>query len=212
MVSTSESMSNTTHPTNIRWHQASVTREIRAAQNGHNSVILWFTGLSGAGKSTIAHAVEEKLYRMGCRTFVFDGDNVRHGLCADLGFTAQDREENIRRVSEMAKLFNEAGVIALTAFISPFRADRQRARELVAEGDFIEIYCRCALSVCEQRDVKGLYAKTRAGEIKEFTGISSPYEAPEQPELILDTDTFPLEDCVARVVDLLLSKNILRTS
>ncbi|MEO5702661.1 MAG: adenylyl-sulfate kinase [Gammaproteobacteria bacterium] len=203
-------MSNTTHSPNIRRHQASVTRQRRAALNGHESVILWFTGLSGAGKSTIAHAVEEKLYHMGCRTFVFDGDNVRHGLCADLGFTAQDREENVRRVSEMAKLFNEAGVIALTAFISPFRADRKRARELVPEGDFIEIYCRCSLAVCEQRDVKGLYAKTRAGEIKEFTGISSPYEAPEQPELILDTDQLPLEDCVNRVVDLLLSKSILR--
>ncbi|MEO5572865.1 MAG: adenylyl-sulfate kinase [Gammaproteobacteria bacterium] len=205
-------MSNSPHLANIRWHPTTVTRQGRAALNGHRSVILWFTGLSGAGKSTIAHAVEEKLYGMGCRTFVFDGDNVRHGLCADLGFSAQDREENIRRVGEMAKLFNEAGVIALTAFISPFRADRQRARELVPEGDFIEIYCRCALAVCEQRDVKGLYAKTRAGEIKEFTGISSPYEAPEQPELILDTDQASLEDCVARVIDLLLSRDILRTS
>lgn len=205
-------MNDNTHLANIRWHQASVTRQIRAAQNGHKSVILWFTGLSGAGKSTIAHAVEEKLFRLGCRTFVFDGDNVRHGLCSDLGFTAQHREENIRRVSEMAKLFNEAGVIALTAFISPFHADRQRARALVAEGDFIEIYCRCSLAVCEQRDVKGLYAKTRAGEIKEFTGISSPYEAPEQPELILDTDTDTLEDCVDRVVNLLLSRDILKTS
>jgi adenylylsulfate kinase len=205
-------MSDSAPLDNICWHQANVTRQNRAEMNGHKSIILWFTGLSGAGKSTIAHAVEEKLYHMGCRTFVFDGDNVRHGLCADLGFTAQDREENIRRVSEMAKLFNEAGVIALTAFISPFRADRQKARALAAEGDFIEIYCRCSLAVCEQRDVKGLYAKTRAGEIKEFTGISSPYEAPEQPELILDTDTETLEDCVARVVDLLLSRDILQTS
>jgi len=197
---------------NVRWHQASITRESRAALNGHKSVVLWFTGLSGAGKSTIAHAVEEKLYHLGCRTFVFDGDNVRHGLCADLGFSPKDREENIRRVGEMAKLFNEAGVIAITAFISPFRADRRRARKLVAEGDFIEVYCRCSLAVCEQRDVKGLYAKTRAGEIKEFTGISSPYEAPEHPELILDTDKLPLEDCVNRVVDLLLNRGILQTS
>ncbi|MEO7557870.1 MAG: adenylyl-sulfate kinase [Gammaproteobacteria bacterium] len=197
---------------NVRWHQASITRESRAALNGHKSVVLWFTGLSGAGKSTIAHAVEEKLYHLGCRTFVFDGDNVRHGLCTDLGFSPKDREENIRRVGEMAKLFNEAGVIAITAFISPFRADRRRARKLVAEEDFIEVYCRCSLAVCEKRDVKGLYAKTRAGEIKEFTGISSPYEAPEQPELILDTDKLPLEDCVNRVVDLLLSRNILQTA
>lgn len=197
---------------NVRWHQASITRESRAALNGHKSVVLWFTGLSGAGKSTIAHAVEEKLYHLGCRTFVFDGDNVRHGLCADLGFSPKDREENIRRVGEMAKLFNEAGVIAITAFISPFRADRRRARKLVAEGDFIEVYCRCSLAVCEQRDVKGLYAKTRAGEIKEFTGISSPYEAPEHAELILDTDKLPLEDCVNRVVDLLLSRGVVQTS
>lgn len=205
-------MSNSTPLANVCWHQAKVTRQNRATLNGHKSLILWFTGLSGAGKSTIAHAVEEKLYHMGCRTFVFDGDNVRHGLCADLGFSVQDREENIRRISEMAKLFNEAGVIALTAFISPFRADRQKARTLVADGDFIEIYCRCSLAVCEQRDVKGLYARTRAGEIKEFTGISSPYEEPEQPELVLDTDKLPLEDCVARVVNLLLSRDILRTS
>lgn len=205
----STSLSKLAH---VLWHQASITRENRAALNGHKSVVLWFTGLSGAGKSTIAHAVEEKLYHMGCRTFVFDGDNVRHGLCADLGFSPKDREENIRRVGEMAKLFNEAGVIAITAFISPFRADRHRARELVAEGDFIEVYCRCSLAVCEQRDVKGLYAKTRAGEIKEFTGISSPYEAPEQPELILDTDKLPLDECVNSVVELLLSKGILQIS
>lgn len=174
---------------NIRWHHAAITRQRRESLNGHKSVIVWFTGLSGAGKSTLAHAVEDRLYQTGCRTFVFDGDNVRHGLCSNLGFSAQGRAENIRRIGEMAKLFIEAGVIALTAFISPFRADRQRVRELVADGDFLEIYCRCSLEVCEQRDVKGLYRRARQGEIKEFTGISSPYEAPVNPDLVLDTDT-----------------------
>ena len=150
---------------NIRWHNATITREDRQIQGGHKSVILWFTGFSGSGKSTLAHAVEKDLYDLGCRTYVFDGDNVRHGLCADLGFSKKDREENIRRIGEMSKLFIEAGVIALTAFISPFQADRERVRRLVAEGDFIEIYCHCPLEICEQRDVKGLYQKARQGKI-----------------------------------------------
>ncbi|OGV73710.1 MAG: adenylyl-sulfate kinase [Methylophilales bacterium RIFCSPHIGHO2_02_FULL_57_10] len=194
---------------NIRWHDALVSRADRQAQNGHNSAILWFTGLSGAGKSTLAHAVERRLHESGCRTFVFDGDNVRHGLCADLGFSAEDRSENIRRVGEMAKLFIEAGVIALTAFISPYRADRARVRALVAPGDFIEIYCRCPLEVCEQRDVKGLYSKARQGVIQEFTGISSRYEAPENAELVLDTGDMPLEMCVEKVLALLRERCIL---
>ena len=194
---------------NIRWHDALVSRADRQAQNGHNSAILWFTGLSGAGKSTLAHAVERRLHESGCRTFVFDGDNVRHGLCADLGFSAEDRSENIRRVGEMAKLFIEAGVIALTAFISPYRADRARVRTLVAPGDFIEIYCRCPLEVCEQRDVKGLYSKARQGVIQEFTGISSRYEAPENAELVLDTGDMPLEMCVEKVLALLRERCIL---
>lgn len=191
------------------WHRATVTRDRRNKLNNHKSVILWFTGLSGSGKSTIAHAVEEKLYQKGCRTFVFDGDNVRHGLCSDLGFSDDDRKENIRRLGEMAKLVIEAGVIAMTAFISPFRADRERVRELVGENDFIEIYCRCPLEICEQRDVKGLYRRARAGEIKEFTGISSPYDAPENPQLILDTAEKSLEECVEQVVSLLATKEIL---
>jgi adenylylsulfate kinase len=176
--------------------------------NRHQSVILWFTGLSGAGKSTIAHALEEHLYGLGCRTFVFDGDNVRHGLCADLGFSIEDRTENIRRVGEMAKLFIEAGVIALTAFISPFRADRQRVRSIVAAGDFIEVYCRCPIEVCEARDVKGLYQRARKGEIREFTGISSPYEEPEAPELVLETSKLTVEECVQRVAGLLHERGI----
>lgn len=159
----------------IVWHHSSVTRARREMQNGHKSAVLWFTGLSGAGKSTLAHAVEETLHLMGCRTFVLDGDNVRHGLCSDLSFSEADRRENIRRVGEAAKLFVEADVIVLTAFISPFREDRERVRKLLGEQDFMEIHCHCPLEVCEQRDVKGLYRRAREGLIKNFTGISSPY-------------------------------------
>jgi adenylylsulfate kinase len=194
---------------NIRWHDALISRAHREEQNGHKSVILWFTGLSGAGKSTLAHSVEKELYALGCRTFVFDGDNVRHGLCADLGFSREDRVENIRRIGEMAKLFTEAGVIALTAFISPFRVDRERVRNLVPDGDFIEIYCYCPLEICEKRDVKGLYAKARQGLITDFTGISSPYEPPVSPELSLDTGTMPLDACVTEVLRLLQARGII---
>ena len=195
--------------TNVVWHHATVTRQRREAQNEHKSVILWFTGLSGAGKSTIAHATEEALHRMGCRTFVFDGDNVRHGLCADLAFSIEDRRENIRRIGEMSKLFIEAGVIALTAFISPFRADRERVRQLVTAGDFLEIYVKCTLDVCESRDVKGLYRRARAGEIREFTGISSPYEEPLHPELALDTTCMSISVCVEAVLALLVSRGLI---
>lgn len=193
---------------NLTWHHASVTRERRERQNGHRSAILWFTGLSGAGKSTIAHAVEERLHILGCRTFVFDGDNVRHGLCSDLGFSNADRAENIRRIGEVAKLFIEAGTIALTAFISPFRQDRDRVRQLVRPGDFFEIYCRCPIEICEARDVKGIYARARRGEIADFTGISSPYEAPLNPELELDTGANTLEEEVEKVIGLLYGRNI----
>lgn len=196
-------------PDNVVWHHSTVTRAAREALNGHRSVILWFTGLSGAGKSTLAHAVEERLHRIGCRTFTFDGDNVRHGLCSDLGFSAEDRVENIRRAGEMAKLYLEAGVIALTAFISPFRSDRARVRSLVPHGEFLEIYCRCPLEVCEQRDVKGLYKRARAGEIKEFTGISSPYEEPDGAELVVDTGHQSVEESVNRVIDLLCERGII---
>lgn len=195
---------------NVVWHHATVTRKRREEMNGHKSVILWFTGLSNSGKSTIAHAAEERLHTIGCRTFVFDGDNVRHGLCADLGFSREDRDENIRRVGEMAKLFIEAGVIAMTAFISPFRAERHRVRNLVQEGDFLEIYCKCSLEECERRDVKGHYKKARTGEIKEFTGISSPYEEPVHPDLVLTTDTMTVEQCVDAVVHLLSRRNIIK--
>ncbi len=193
---------------NVVWHHATVTRSRRELLNGHKSAVLWFTGLSGAGKSTLAHAVEERLHRMGCGTFVFDGDNVRHGLCSDLGFSVPDRSENIRRIGEMAKLFVEAGVIALTAFISPFRTDRQLVREIVGDSNFFEIYCRCSLEECERRDVKWLYGKARAGLIPEFTGISSPYEEPVSPDLVVDTERESLEGCVERICQMLIGRKI----
>ena len=194
---------------NVVYHRATVTRNRRQKLNKHRSVIIWFTGLSGSGKSTLAHAVEEGLHQDGCRTFVFDGDNVRHGLCANLGLAAEDRHENIRRIGEMAKLFIEAGVIALTAFISPFKADRERVRALVPENDFIEIYCNSPLAVCEERDVKGLYKKARRGEIKNYTGISSPYEEPEYPDLVLDTANETVETNVEKVLELLEERHII---
>lgn len=198
------SQSNEKSP-NVVWHQAQVSREMREQQAGHRSAVLWFTGLSGAGKSTLAHAVEARLHEMGCRTFVIDGDNVRHGLCRDLGFGDDDRVENIRRVAELAGLFVQAGVLTLTAFISPFRRDRAQARELLGE-DFIEVFCDTPLDVCEERDVKGLYARARAGEIPAFTGISSPYEPPEHAEIVVPSGSEPIEDSVQRVLDYLAEK------
>lgn len=194
---------------NVVWHHATVTRDRREALSGHRGAVLWFTGLSGAGKSTVAHAVEESLHQRGCHTFVFDGDNVRHGLCSDLGFSAEDRTENLRRIGEMVKLFLEAGVISLTAFISPFVQDRERVRARIPHGDFLEIYCKCPLGVCEERDVKGLYKRARAGEIKEFTGISSPYEEPLNPELVLDTSAQDLDGCVDAVLELMHERGII---
>jgi len=182
---------------NVVWHAATVTRERREQQNGHRGGLFWFTGLSGAGKSTLAHSVEEMLHQNGYRTFVLDGDNVRHGLCADLSFSDEDRKENIRRIGHMSMLYVEAGIVVLTAFISPFRADRENVRK-IAGNDFHEIYCKCSLEVCEDRDVKGLYKRARAGEIPDFTGISSPYEEPEFAELTVDTESH-LEHCSKQV-------------
>jgi adenylylsulfate kinase len=198
--------------TNVVWHHATVTRARREAQNGHRGAIVWFTGLSGSGKSTLAHAVEETLHQRGCRTFVLDGDNVRHGLCGDLGFSNKDRQENIRRIGEVAKLFMEAGVIVLTAFISPYRVDRERVRGMVEHGDFIEIYCDAPIEVCEARDVKGIYKKARAGLIPEFTGISSPYEAPENPELTMNTGGTELEACVQQVMGEMVQRGLTKSS
>lgn len=195
--------------TNTVWHHATVTRRDRERLHQHKSFILWFTGLSGSGKSTLAHAVEDRLYGMGISTFVLDGDNVRQGLCGDLGFSDMDRVENIRRVGELAKLMVEAGVATLTAFISPYRADRDVARKLVPEGDFIEVYCKCPIEVCEIRDVKGLYKKARAGEIPFFTGVESPYEEPEHPELVINTHELSLEESVQFVIDFLMYRGLI---
>ncbi|MBF0422484.1 MAG: adenylyl-sulfate kinase [Magnetococcales bacterium] len=187
---------------NTVWQVMSISRDERERLQGHRSFLVWFTGLSGSGKSTIIYAVEERLYKLGYRTFALDGDNVRHGLCADLGFSQGDRIENIRRVGEVAKLLTQAGVIVLAAFISPFRADRQKVRNLMEAGDFIEVYCHCPLEICEARDVKGLYKKARAGEVRDFTGISSPYEEPSHPDLVLHTG----EDSVERCTELVMEK------
>ena len=197
---------------NIVWHHSSVDRNARSETRGHKSVILWFTGLSGSGKSTLANAVNARLFEKGFSTYVLDGDNIRHGLCNDLGFADNDREENIRRIGEVSKLFLDAGIIVLTAFVSPFRLDRKKARALVESNDFIEIHCAADLDVCEARDTKGLYAKAREGIIKEFTGISSPYEEPESPELKIDTGTQSIDICVNKVIDFLISKKIIPAS
>jgi adenylylsulfate kinase len=197
-----------TQSANTVWHHAKVTRKQRETQNSHKSCVLWFTGLSGAGKSTLAHMVEEQLHQLGCHTFVLDGDNVRHGLSSDLGFSENDRRENIRRIGETAKLMMEAGVIAMTALISPFRVDREAVRQLMPNGDFFEIYCKASLEICEARDVKGLYKKARAGEIKNYTGLDSPYEKPEKPELVVKTDALTIEESVNEVFRLLYKHNI----
>jgi len=200
----------TENTTNIVWHHATVTRDRRNQQNNHKSVVLWFTGLSGSGKSTLAHAVEEELHQIGCRTFVLDGDNVRHGLSGDLSFSDKDRKENLRRIGEVSKLFIEAGTIVLTAFISPFRDGRRKVRSMMPHGDFIEIYVDCPIEVCESRDAKGLYQKARNGEINQFTGISSPYEPPEAQELIVNTSQEALKESATKVLNLLKERGIVQ--
>ena len=191
--------------TNITWHHHNITRVEREKMAGHKGLVLWFTGLSGSGKSTVANMVEELLYQRGCRTYVLDGDNIRHGLNKNLGFSAEDRAENIRRIGEVAKLFADAGVIAITCFISPYRADRDAARALHSDGGFIEILVDCPIEVCEQRDPKGLYKKARAGLIKGFTGIDDPYESPLKPELVIQAGTKTPEQLATEVVDYLAS-------
>ncbi len=194
---------------NIVWHQATVSRQDRATLRGHGSVILWFTGLSGSGKSTMANGVNGELHRRGVAGYVLDGDNVRHGLCRDLGFTDADRVENIRRIGEVAKLFLDAGIITLTAFVSPFQTDRDRARSLVPPGDFLEIYCAADLATCEQRDPKGLYANARAGRIKHFTGLDSPYEPPRSPELVIRTGDLSLQEGIDQVLNALEQRRLI---
>lgn len=203
-----EMSARSTTSINTVWHQATVTRGRREAKNGHRGAILWFTGLSGAGKSTLAHAVEEALHQRGCRTFVLDGDNIRQGLCRDLGFSNEDRVENIRRIGEVTKLFMEAGVIVLTAFISPYRADRKCVHDMFDCNDFIEIYCDASVEICEARDIKGLYKKARTGQIAEFTGISAPYEVPETPDLIVNTGAASLDFCVEQVMKEIMSRGV----
>lgn len=194
---------------NVVFHKASVTRPRRETLNGHRSVNLWFTGLSGSGKSTLAHAVEERLHLMGCRTYVFDGDNVRHGLCSDLGFSREDRAENLRRIAQMVKLFIDAGVIALAAFISPLEEDRQRVKDIIGREDVIEVFCNCPLEICEKRDVKGMYKKARAGEIKNYTGISAPYEPPKEPDIEVLTGYQSLAECVEMITRDLFRRGII---
>ncbi|MCM3765507.1 adenylyl-sulfate kinase [Neobacillus niacini] len=193
----------------ITWHHSAVTKLDRHLVNGHKSCVLWFTGLSGSGKSTLANAVDLALYQERCKSYVLDGDNIRHGLNKDLGFGAHDRRENIRRIGEVAKLFVDSGQIVSSAFISPFRSDREIVRKLFEPGEFIEIYLHCPIGVCEDRDPKGLYKKARRGEIPEFTGISSPYEIPEHPEITIETDKTKIEESVQQILSFLKSKKIL---
>ncbi len=198
--------------TNIVWHHGTVTRGEREQMNGHKACIVWLTGLSGSGKSTVAVDLEKRLWERGVRAYILDGDNIRHGLNKNLGFSPEDRTENIRRIGEVAKLFTEAGVVAVTAFISPYRADRDQVRAIMGAGDFVEVHVDCPVEVCEQRDVKGLYKKARAGEIKEFTGISAPYEAPEKAELTINTAGQSVEASVAQILGYLEKQGIITRS
>jgi adenylylsulfate kinase len=191
-------------------HAGTVTRGDRSERLGHNACVLWFTGLSGAGKSTLSHAVERELFNRGCQTFVLDGDNFRHGVCRDLGFSERDRNENIRRAGEVAKLFLESGTIVLAAFISPLSAHRQFVRALMPDGDFIEIYCKASVEICEARDTKGFYKKARLGEIRAFTGIDSPYEVPDNPELTVETGQRTVEASVTQVIEHIEHRGILK--
>jgi len=195
--------------TNVTWHENHVSREEREKITGQRGCTIWLTGLSGAGKSTVAVAVERLLADRGRLVYLLDGDNIRHGMNANLGFSPEDRTENIRRIGEVAKLFTDAGLICLTAFVSPYRADRDKVRELLAPGDFVEVYVEASLETCEARDTKGLYAKARAGEIPEFTGISAPYEAPEKAELVLDTNGKTIEESARELVEYLEEHGIL---
>ena len=196
---------------NIVWHEGIVTRGDREKMAGHKGCTVWMTGLSGSGKSTLAVALEKALIDRSVRTFVLDGDNVRHGLNKDLGFSPEDRNENIRRIGEVAKLFTEAGVVNVTAFISPYRADRDQVRAIMADGDFIEVHVDCPVEICEERDPKGLYKKARAGEIPEFTGVSAPYEAPDQPEITVKTGESSKEEALVQLVKYLESRGYIPT-
>ncbi len=193
---------------NIKWHNLTVDREKLEKMRGHKGMVLWFTGLSGSGKSTLANALNDSLHSKGLSTYILDGDNIRHGLCKDLGFSDKDREENIRRIGEVANLFMNAGIITITAFVSPFQIDREKVRNIIGD-DFIEVYCSANLDVCEERDTKGLYKKARLGEIKDFTGISSPYEAPLNPEIVVDTGSLNLDEAVEKILTFLIDRSFI---
>ena len=194
---------------NIKWHNLTIDREKLERMRGHKGIVLWFTGLSGSGKSTLANALNESLHKRGLSTFILDGDNIRHGLCKDLGFSDEDREENIRRIGEVANLFMNAGIITITAFVSPFKNDREKVKNIIGAQDFIEVYCAASLNVCESRDTKGLYKKAREGEIKDFTGISSPYEPPSDPNIVVDTGSLDIKNSVQKIIDYLIQINLL---
>ncbi len=198
-----------TKTNNIKWFNGFVSKENREKLHSHKGAVIWFTGLSASGKSTIAHHLEIQLHKMGCSTYVFDGDNVRHGLCRDLGFSADDRSENIRRIGEMTRLFIDAGIIAITAFISPYRDDRKSVRNLTGKDRFVEVYVKCPIEICEDRDSKGIYQKARKGEIKNFTGISAPYEPPEHPDLTIETDKEDINSSVKKVLRFMEKRNII---
>ncbi|PFD43871.1 adenylyl-sulfate kinase [Bacillus cereus] len=195
--------------TNITWHTASVSKDERRVKNEHHSFVVWFTGLSASGKSTVANGVARKLFEKNIGNYVLDGDNIRHGLNKDLGFSESDRMENIRRIGEVAKLFVDQGTVVLTAFISPFRVDRKQVRDLLAADEFIEVFVKCPIEECEKRDPKGLYKKARQGDIKQFTGIDSPYEEPEQAELIVETHKYSIEECAEQVVKYLQERSFI---
>lgn len=191
---------------NIVWHEASISKSERRKKNHHHSFILWFTGLSASGKSSIANSLARRLFEQGNQSFVLDGDNIRHGLNKDLGFDENSRKENIRRIGEVSKLFVESGQIVLTAFISPYKEDRNVVRALVEEGEFIEVYVKCSVEECERRDPKGLYEKARKNEIKNFTGISAPYEAPDNPEIVVNSEQYSIEECTEQLINFLVEK------
>lgn len=195
---------------NIYWHKGDVTRKMRENLAGHRSAAIWFTGLSGSGKSTLAHALESKLVAAGFKAYVMDGDNIRHGLCVDLGFSNKDRKENVRRIGEVCKLFVDAGIIVISAFISPIRADREWVREKITNKDFIEVYCQCSLEECERRDVKGIYKLARKGEIPEFTGISSPYEEPVNPDIVINTESVDVDSAVSKLLSILCERGTIK--
>ncbi|MDA8174096.1 MAG: adenylyl-sulfate kinase [Nitrospiraceae bacterium] len=197
---------------NIKWHSGKIGKKDRWLKNSHKSALVWLTGLSASGKSTVAVELERMLFGLNVNTFVLDGDNVRHGLSRDLRFSPEDRSENLRRIGEVAKLMVEAGVLTIAAFISPYRRDRKNVRLLFQENEFIEVYLRCSIGICEQRDPKGFYRKARAGLIPEFTGISAPYEEPENPEIALDTGNMPVEAAVEKIYSYLMDRNIINAS